>query len=205
MNNTGMAKVVHGMYLEPVPPQVDDSRIRTCVDGFPIAMFYKEKKEQTTPEYFGIYNFNNDKSDTNTYGYYEGSATESWEFCNNDSQLTNFNSCDFESLDISGNPAWMSDFEARFPEDYTDPTNLKRVVKWVYDFPFFNEMEDEEEKQQQIKKFRKEFEDYWNLHYVLVYYILTEVFAMIDSRAKNMFITTWDTKIWYPVFYDMDK
>ena len=27
---------------------------------------------------------------------------------------------------------------------------------------------------------------------------------MIDSRAKNMMIATWDNKIWYPIFYDMD-
>jgi hypothetical protein len=27
---------------------------------------------------------------------------------------------------------------------------------------------------------------------------------MIDSRAKNMMIATWDNNIWYPIFYDMD-
>lgn len=27
---------------------------------------------------------------------------------------------------------------------------------------------------------------------------------MIDSRAKNLMMATWDNKIWYPIFYDMD-
>jgi N-acetylneuraminic acid mutarotase len=27
---------------------------------------------------------------------------------------------------------------------------------------------------------------------------------MVDSRAKNLFLTTWDGNIWYPTFYDMD-
>ena len=28
---------------------------------------------------------------------------------------------------------------------------------------------------------------------------------MMDSRAKNMMIATWDQKKWYPIFYDMDS
>lgn len=27
---------------------------------------------------------------------------------------------------------------------------------------------------------------------------------MMDSRAKNMMLASWDQKIWYPIFYDMD-
>ena len=27
---------------------------------------------------------------------------------------------------------------------------------------------------------------------------------MIDSRAKNMMMATWDDIHWYPIFYDMD-
>jgi hypothetical protein len=27
---------------------------------------------------------------------------------------------------------------------------------------------------------------------------------MIDSRAKNLMMATWDNEIWYPIFYDMD-
>jgi hypothetical protein len=26
----------------------------------------------------------------------------------------------------------------------------------------------------------------------------------MDSRAKNMMLASWDQKIWYPIFYDMD-
>ena len=42
-----------------------------------------------------------------------------------------------------------------------------------------------------------------NLH-GLFYYLFTEVFLMIDSRAKNMFLTTFDGTHWFPIPYDMD-
>ena len=40
--------------------------------------------------------------------------------------------------------------------------------------------------------------------FTLFYYILTHVLLMIDSRAKNMMMATWDDTHWYPIFYDMD-
>ena len=189
MHNTGMAKIVHSMYDEPVPPQRTNPKVRTTVDGFPIAMFYRENDEAPL-QYFGIYNFNNDKDDVTTFGY-TGSA-ESWEICNNTSDRTLFKRSDFETIGSDGKPEWLNDFEARYPEDNEEYTNLKRLTDWIVST------------KEDIDKFKREFNDYFNLHYVTVYYILTELFAMVDSRAKNMFLSTWDTKIWYPVFYDMD-
>ena len=59
-------------------------------------------------------------------------------------------------------------------------------------------------KEYRLTKFYNEFEDYFDKQYSLFYYILTLVLLMIDSRAKNMMLATWDQKIWYPIFYDMD-
>ena len=188
-HNTGMAKIVHNTYLEKVPPQHNDSNIRTTIDGFPIAMFYREN-ENAPLQYFGIYNFNNDKDDVNTFGYGEG--TECWEVCNNTSPRVLFKQSEYESLDNEGKPAWLNDFEARYPEDNVDYTNLKRLTDWIVST------------EGNIDKFKNEFNQYFNLHYTTVYFILTELFAMVDSRAKNMFLATWDKNIWYPVFYDMD-
>ena len=39
-----------------------------------------------------------------------------------------------------------------------------------------------------LTKFRAEFDDYFERDSVLFYYLFTELFLMIDSRAKNMFI-----------------
>ncbi|MBP3928840.1 MAG: hypothetical protein J6D47_04615, partial [Peptostreptococcaceae bacterium] len=188
-HNTGMAKIVHNTYLEKVPPQLNDANIRTTIDGFPIAMFYREN-ENAPLQYFGIYNFNNDKDDVNTFGYSE--ETECWEVCNNTSPRVLFKQSEYESLDNEGKPAWLNDFEARYPEDNVDYTNLKRLTDWIVST------------EGNIDKFKNEFNQYFNLHYTTVYFILTELFAMVDSRAKNMFLATWDKNIWYPVFYDMD-
>ena len=54
-------------------------------------------------------------------------------------------------------------------------------------------------------RFRNEFETHFNKDFCLFYYCLTMTLLMMDSRAKNMMIATWDQKIWYPIFYDMDS
>ena len=54
-------------------------------------------------------------------------------------------------------------------------------------------------------RFRAEFEDHLDLDFCLFYYCLTMTLLMMDSRAKNMMIATWDQKKWYPIFYDMDS
>lgn len=43
-----------------------------------------------------------------------------------------------------------------------------------------------------------------NKEFTLFYYVLTHILLMIDSRAKNMMMATWDDQHWYPIFYDMD-
>lgn len=63
--------------------------------------------------------------------------------------------------------------------------------------------------QYRLAKFKNEFEDHFDLHYTLIYYIYTSIALMVDQRAKNMFFTRWknpQTGIskWYPYFYDND-
>lgn len=55
-----------------------------------------------------------------------------------------------------------------------------------------------------LAKFKTEFSDYFDLDFCLFYYNLTLALLMMDSRAKNMMLASWDQKIWYPIFYDMD-
>lgn len=68
-----------------------------------------------------------------------------------------------------------------------------------------------------LSKFKTELEEHFNVHFVLMYYLLTDILGMIDSRTKNMFWATWGERhkkhlnsatdnnvIWYPIFYDMD-
>jgi hypothetical protein len=70
-------------------------------------------------------------------------------------------------------------------------------------------------------KFKQEFNNYFDLEYVLIYYVYTFFALMVDQRAKNMFFTYWEPLLdengeqieyngkkiggkWQPWFYDND-
>ena len=189
-HNTGLAKLVNELYSTKTPPQVDNDKIRTTIDGFPVAIFYKVN-ESTQPSYFGVYNFNNDKSSDNTFGFTEG--CESWEFCNNTSARCLFLTDDFSNADDV-----LTDFEARYPKDFTDFHNIQELVTWVYGCYQLKDTIG-------VEKFKDECSQHFNVDFLLTYYIVSEFFGMIDSRAKNMFLNLYTNGIWYPVFYDLDS
>lgn len=187
-HNTGIARYIHGdngqIYTEKVPPQETNSNVRTVIDGEPIALFHRAT-ETSTPKFYAIGDFNNDKGNANVLGLTSAYPNaESWEFKDNDELL-----CLFRTNDFSRNE---NAFEARYPDKNKNFSQIDAVVGWVYST------------RNNLTKFRDEFELHFNLHYTLVYYVLTEMFGMVDSRAKNLFLNTWDGQIWYPVFYDLD-
>lgn len=59
-------------------------------------------------------------------------------------------------------------------------------------------------------KFLAEFKDHFDAEYCEIYYIMTELFHLYDSRGKNLMLATWGPQkeggnyIWYPIFYDID-
>ena len=200
-HNTGMAKVIDRVlramnYL--VPPQKLDARVRTTVDGYPFTIFHRAT--ETSPlEFVGKYNFNNDKSTQETFGFV--GAMECWEILNNTSDRVLFKVSDYTTLDAEGKPDWMNDFEARFPDDdklnaeYEAgkiPVNLKRLTDWLVST------------KGNPAKFKAEASQYLDLDFILSYYTITELFAMVDQRAKNMFLTTYDGVHWAVIFYDND-
>lgn len=187
-HNTGNAVFINDLYDEFFPTRTADNGVRDCIYGFPCAIFYRAD-ENSDYEYFGAYNFNNDKGNSDTLGLTTDKA-ESWEFCNNTSLH-----CLLRNDDFSEESGVKDNFEARYPEEYEDNpdyTALQRVVSWIVST------------EGNIDKFKNEFTEYFNLHYTLIYYVLMEFALMADSRAKNMFFDTADGKIWYPRFYDMD-
>lgn len=207
--NTGLAKFVNDLYETKTPPQKDNDNIRTTIDGFPIAIFYKTDADAEM-KYFGVYNFNNDKSNADTFGFTDG--CESWEVTNNTSDR-----CLFKSDDFSDKAAMLTDFEARYPEDYTDTTQLERLIKWVVlcdtekatgsditPVTIDGVSYTKDTADYRLAKFKNEINDYFNKDFLLTYYIISEFFGMVDSRAKNMFLNTYGNGIWYPVFYDLD-
>ena len=183
-HNTGNAIFINSLYDELFPTQTTENGVRNTIYGFPCAIFYRAS-EDSDYEYFGAYNFNNDKSNSDTLGLVgEG---ESWEFGNNTS-----GHCLLRDDNFDEGSGVEDDFEARYPDGFTDYTNLKRVVSWIVSTDG------------NIEKFKSEFNQYFNMYYCLIYYVMMEFALMIDSRAKNMFFDTADGTIWYPRFYDMD-
>lgn len=208
------------------PAQEEDPRVRTAIAGRPIVVFWENT---TTGEikFNGQYNMNNDKSNENVFGFDRDKwpNTECWEFSNNTSDRTLFKKSEWveETTDKEGNivPAWTLDFEARFPDlddPYRDYTQFKRFCDFVvatnrelatntalmvpvtYDGVTY----DKDTEDYRLAKFKAEFENYAVLDTFIFYYIYTEVFHLMDSRAKNMFLTTFDGTHWFPIPYDMD-
>lgn len=215
-HNTQIANIAHTLYNDKTPAQEDDARCRTTIQGFPCVIYHKETVN-SNPYFLGKYNFNFDKGSEEAFGFTEDYIVESWEFCNNTSVACNFTGNIPERYSmvevVNGSEVdygWKNDFERRYPdhdlidEGDEDPeesiARFRAMHDWVvstksYDLnnPFV------------VTRYRTEFEEIFNLHKVLVYYVWTFFFLMVDQRAKNMFMTYWaKTGKWEPWLYDND-
>ena len=110
-HNTGCANYVETLYdrnKAQIPPQADDTRIRTTIQGFPCVIFEKPD-DQSEPVFASKCNFNYDKGAENAFGFtkdYDSYGVECWEFCNNTSAACN--------LVGPIKAEWSSDFEPRY-------------------------------------------------------------------------------------------
>ncbi len=218
-NNVMLMEIYNLLNPYRTPPQQEDDRIRQTIGSMPIVMFQYMPATSTT-KFIGKYNFNNDKGTPNTFGFdsTKWPLCQSWEFRNNTSNRMLFKSDDFDSLDESGEPAWLSDFEARYPDGSADCTQLKRVVSWVCStdtkqatgkalanaVTYAGVKYTKDTAEYRLAKFKNEFEDYFIKDAIIFYFLFTEVFLMVDSRAKNAFLTTWDGIHWLMLAYDGD-
>ena len=210
-HNTQNANLIDTLYTEPIPPEEADERVRTTVVGFPCVIFEKAT-EDSEPVFAGKYNFNTDKGAENTFGFTSDYDVESWEFLNNTSDACNFKG------EIPTD--WSNDFEARYPEDYTDISRFKIMHDWVVSTRQNTATGDELTEQYidvdgniytndtaeyRLAKFKTEFEEHFDMHYMLIYYVYSFFALMVDQRAKNMFLTYWgNTNKWYGYYYDND-
>lgn len=174
-----------------------------------------------------------DKNENDEYKFAKNGYVKTihcYEFLNNASNLANFlndEGEDFETTffktvinDGEEVPNWALSYESRYPEaeedDFSDIdiSSWYRLTSWVNSCNpnnASNELLGEakygyttDSSAYRLAKFKEEFKDYFDLTFTAVYYVLTHTLLMIDSRAKNMMIATWDNKIWFPIFYDMD-
>ncbi|WP_300685438.1 DUF6273 domain-containing protein [Acutalibacter sp. 1XD8-36] len=193
-NNVELVRLYNDTVPHKTPPQLEEPRVRVGIDGVPCVIFWHNTGTGET-RFWGKYNFNFDKGAENVFGLAPG--CESWEFRNNTSPRVLFKSADF-----SGS-AWQDDIEARYPEDNLDCTNLAALCAWVASTDR-SAVSTDEEKTTRLEKFKSEFEEHFVKASMLYYYLFTEVFLMVDSRAKNFFPTTFDGTHWLPFPYDFD-
>lgn len=166
-NNVELARLYDEACPYKTPGQQADSRVRQGIDGFPMVIFWNNG---TKTVFLGKYNFNNDKGTEEVFGFQDGD--ESWEIKNNTSNRVLWRSTDYTGSD------WLNDFEARYPDTdppYTDPTQLSAMATWIYSTL------------NNPTKFKQELAAHMEVNSVLFYYLFTELFLMVDSRAKNAF------------------
>ena len=190
-NNVELVMLYDEICPVKTPPQETNSRVRQGIEGYPCLMFYYDGSNYN---FLGKYNFNNDKETAEVFGFAEGD--ESWEILTNETQMAVFKNDDFDSTyidTVTGKdvPLWTQTFEARYPEDNTDIENLKTFVSWLKSTDT-TAVENEEEKTERLAKFKEELANYANVEALIFNYVFTEMFLMVDNRAKNAFPTRYD-------------
>ena len=194
-NNVELVRLYDMACPYKTPAQQEDERVRQGIDGFPIVIFWHDAVKDEMI-FMGKYNWNNDKSTEEVFGFQYDD--ESWEVKNNTSDRVLYKSADYAG------DAWLGDFEARYPDTdpaYTDATQLREFAEWIVE----TDMEtatgaalDEpvtigdatyeyDTSEYRLAKFKAEAGNYMELQSAMFYYLFTELFLMVDSRAKNMF------------------
>lgn len=207
-NNVVLAQLYNDLCPTLTPPQQRDSKVRQTIDGHPIVIFWNNGSEL---KFLGKYNFNNDKGTAEVFGFANGD--ESWEIRQNGTDLVGWRSDDF-----SGD--WGNDFEARYPEDNTDITNLKALATWLVSTnteaatnatlaspATYNGVRyTKDSAEYRLAKFRAELPDHADVNALVFYYLFTEIFLCIDQREKNAFPTLFaEAGKWLMFFYDADS
>ena len=206
-NNVELVRLYNDACPYKTPAQKKDAQVRQGIDGFPIVAFWRNTDTDST-SFLGKYNFNNDKSTAEVFGFTDGD--ESWEVLNNTSDRVLWKSADFNGTD------WLNDFEARYPDTdpaYTDATQLAEFAAWMVSVDPDKATGEALETPVTIvdgeksttyatdnaayrkAKFRAELSNFVELDSALFYYLFTELFLMVDSRAKNMFPSFIGTQI----------
>lgn len=194
-NNVELVRLYDEACPYKTPAQRANSKVRQGIDGFPIVIFWADTGAGET-KFIGKYNFNNDKGTPEVFGFV--AADESWETLNNTSNRVLWKSADYSGSD------WLNDFEARYPDTdpaYEDPAQLSEFAAWVastdttaatgdaLDSPvtYGETTYTSDTAAYRLAKFKAEAGDYMELDSALFYYLFTELFLMVDSRAKNSF------------------
>lgn len=191
--------------------------VQNTVYGFPCLLFQRDD-ENSTIKFVGAGTLNNDKGNSATFGLDcdgdEGNNTtrQKWEFKNSTSPVCLFQTDRLlERTSISGlNPyAVYGNLESCYPDegDLKDENLLpnyspiQTLYTWVCQRANFLDASSED-RERKKKIFREEFSKHFSLEHALVYYLFMEFTALVDNRAKNMFLRCENIKSENLVFTD---
>lgn len=213
-HNTVSANYAHTLYGDvKTPPQEINDKCRTVIYGKPCILFHKADSA-SEPEFLGKANFNWDKGAENVFGFDSELYPDAycWEFCNNTSDACLFHGPIPEDFG--------DDFEARYPDGSANIASFKIMHDWVVstwqDGATNNALSEEyigqdgviytsDTAEYRLAKFKKEFTEHFDMDFSLIYYLFTLLLVLMDNRAKNCFLCTWDGIHWQPWLYDMDS
>lgn len=222
--NTGGAKLFNDVFKELglfTPPQryqyehggkqTSAINVRTAIDGIPIDIFCSETEDGES-EYYGQYNFNNEKSKSETlFGMtgVEGYTPEcplTLETLNNGEKTCLFQSDSDDDLIAN----FDKGLETNYPDDVkwigldeARQTAIKRLFAWIRDCVPTGANANNISSFKS-SKFVNEIDQYFDKDFILTYYLWTDYYLSADQRVKNMMLRTWDGKIWYITYYDGD-
>lgn len=189
---------------------------------------YNLNLDKATPEPFGFLNYPEEKPEKineDTFGWAINETTDEivnaihcYEVLNNSDPLVTFDSIpgvegetaeerfrnSFFNKRLNEDkelvPGWALAFESRQPEQ---PKPVDGEIDVDIE-PFFRLCKWLNSTKNNPVEFKKHYQEYLDKDFTVFYYVVTHLLLMMDSRAKNMMLATWDNKIWYPIFYDMD-
>ena len=205
-NNVELVKLYNDATPYARREQEEDARVRQGIYGFPIVVFWHDTAHNETT-FLGKYNFNLPKRAPGPYGY--TGNMESWEFQNNTSDLMLFKSDFFDQTMVTdpttgeAKESWRYDYEARFPSDeWVNYSKLQELQSFIVScdrskatgntlasaVTYGDVTYTVDNAAYRLARFRNEFGKYAEVSSFIFYYIFTELFLMVDSRAKNLFI-----------------
>ena len=168
--------------------------VRTTIDGFPIVLFQRET-ENSPLTCFGQYNFNNDKSTEDVYGFtelsyndstFDNSKVQCFEVLDSDNEIALFkNVSNFDS-------GWSDAFEGRYPDGTEDVAKLKAFCQWVNSC------------KNNLTKWKNEKANHLDLPKLAAYYVYLLRFGAVDQTVKNAMLTTEDGEHFFFINYDND-
>lgn len=205
-NNVELVKLFCDIDPYKRPEEVANEKVRKGIYGFPIVVFWNNTADDSVT-LLGKYNFNLPKRAPAPYGY--SGNMESWEFQNNTSNLMLFLTDYFDET-MYTDPStgetkemWRYDYEARFPSDeWTNYAKLQEFETFVYStyraeatgnnlpssVTYDGVTYTKDTADYRLAKFKNEFHKYAEVNSFIFYYLFTNLFLMVDSRAKNLFI-----------------